>query len=126
MLVEQEDVWDTSFATYVIRDGIPRITRNILPKRVKIKTAAAQNIAQNLKIKNEGHQSGLKTRFKPYHLTLGHMRRNYLFYLSHRDFSPCKIFHLILLSLEIFKIHHLIILGCYIFQYIYSTEIEFN
>ena len=70
MLVEREDAWDTPFATYVIRDGIPRITRNILPKRVKIKTAATQNIAQNLKIKNEGHQAGLQARFEPCHLIL--------------------------------------------------------
>ena len=49
MLVEREDAWDTPFATYVIRDGIPRIKRNILPKRVKIITAATQNIPQNLK-----------------------------------------------------------------------------
>ena len=117
MLIEREDAWDSPFANYVIRDGIPRITRNILPKRVKIKTAATQNIAQNLKIKNEEHQAGLQTRFEPYHLILGHIRRNYLFYLNHRDFSLYKIFHLILLSLEIFKIPHLIILGCYIFPY---------
>ena len=40
---------DTPFATYVIRDGIPQITRNILPKRVEIITAATQNISKNLK-----------------------------------------------------------------------------
>ena len=117
MLVEREDAWDTPFATYVIRNGIPRITSNILLKRVQIKTAATQIIAQNLKIKNEVHQAGLQTRFEPHHLTLGHMRRNYLFYSNHQDFSLYKIFHLILLSLEIFKIPHLIILGFYIFQY---------
>ena len=70
MLVEREDAWDTPFATYVIRDGIPQIKRNILPKRVKIITAATQNIAQNLKIKNKGHQARLQGRFKPCHLTL--------------------------------------------------------
>ena len=70
MMVEREDAWDTPFATYVIRDGIPRIIRNILPKRVRIKTAATQNIAQNLKIKNEGHQAGLQARFEPCHLIL--------------------------------------------------------
>ena len=49
MLVEREDAWDTPFATYVVRDGISQITRNILPKRVKLITAATQNIPKNLK-----------------------------------------------------------------------------
>ena len=70
MLVERENAWKTPFATYVIRDGIPRIRRNILPKRVKMINRATQNIAQNLKFKNEGYQAGLQARFEPYHLAL--------------------------------------------------------
>ena len=109
MLVEREDAWDTPFAAYVIRDGIPRITRNILPKRVKIITAATQNIPQNLKIKNE---AGSKPVTLPYDI-----REEIICFTKIIETLASIRFPILLLSLEIFKIPHLIILGFYIFQY---------